>query len=115
MRPAPGRAILPLLECAAVRLRAPSRIVWVEADGITSATAVSAGDGRGFRLVVEPMPDAGWDWTVWEIGQRGAARYGMASSPEVAMRCAEDVLGEMASESGELACQALSPAVPRSP
>jgi hypothetical protein len=48
-----------------------------------------AADGHPIRVVVEPLPNGKWDWTVWQDGRGRASRYGISAVRDAAIDAAE--------------------------
>src|SRR6185437_2891203 len=47
---------------------------WVDVDDCVCAATIEDDDGEQLHLSVEPLPDGGWDWTVWR--SQVESRYG---------------------------------------
>ena len=64
---------------------------WCQVDEGLFALSVVGRDCARYQLIAERLPEhAGWDWTVWRIGDAvDAARHGDASSAAAAMLAAE--------------------------
>ncbi len=49
-------------------------------DGGLLRASLRCWDGSSIRIVVEPMPSGGWDWTVWHRSNPKLARHGEAGT-----------------------------------
>ena len=62
---------------------------WVRADAGLFTAMDRLPSGRKRHRVVEKLPDAGWDWSVWISGGSGDAQYGREATVTEAMTAAD--------------------------
>ena len=55
-----------------------------------------APDGHPIRVVVEPLPNGRWDWTVWQDGRGRACRHGISAARDSAVSAAEAAAHDLA-------------------
>ena len=72
---------------------------WVDVDDCVCAATIEDDDGEQLHLSVEPLPDGGWDWTVWR--SQVESRYGTAASRTTAMAAAEAAAAGIGNEGRE--------------
>jgi len=72
---------------------------WAGVDGETLGAWVQAVDGGRFRLLVEALPDGGWDWIIWHTRDQSRSGCGKAPTASHAMLAAEQALTRIAGES----------------
>ena len=66
-----------------------TRMKWrADSSGLLTASMASWWGGRR-NVVVECLPDGGWDWVAWTDGEATQRRQGQARSLEAAMTAAE--------------------------
>lgn len=69
-----------------------AQVEWASIDAETHGAWVRASDGGRFRLLVERLPDGGWDWAIWHTDDPGLGGYGRAPTALCAMLAAEHAL-----------------------
>lgn len=72
--------------------------VWWTSDRQGGFTAVLVSHRGTCRLVVEPLPDGGWDWVVWTRERSERCLYGTAATASLAKGAAEAATLLMKSE-----------------
>lgn len=86
----------------------PKRFEWLVEEGLlTGSVAAEAGaDGPGGRLflVVEALPDGGWDWMAWADDRSGRSLRGRCPTRAQAVQAAEhgvELLGSVRRGAGD--------------
>lgn len=65
------------------------RLGWaIETADLFSATIRRGGEARR-HLLVESLPDGGWDWSAWSADGSGRVMHGQADTAGTAMAAAE--------------------------
>lgn len=69
---------------------------WAPAGEDYFVASCGCGPSQGYRLAVERIPDAGWDWCVWSAADPGVSWYGLAETVDEAFVLAERTLTQTA-------------------
>ena len=65
-------------------------------DGPELFMASETGSGHKQYMVVEALPEGGWDWVAWGVGQTGQCLHGRADTLTNAMAAAERAAARLA-------------------
>ena len=71
------------------------RVAWAPETRDLFSAALGDHQARRF-LVVERLPDGGWDWLAWSEDRAGASQHGLAETAAMAMAAAEQAASLLA-------------------